>query len=82
MTLLDRIRDLDPIQARRYERTSGRVREIAMAGIRRHFDACDRNGVEPDTSAVREIIDDAWNGRAVYAEMDQPIRKMRERQDR
>jgi hypothetical protein len=30
--------------------------------------ACDRMDVNPDTSAVREIIDDALNGRRVFAE--------------
>ena len=30
--------------------------------------ACDRMDVNPDISAVREIIDDALNGRRVYAE--------------
>jgi hypothetical protein len=34
----------------------------------RHLRACDRMDVNPDTSAVREIIDDALNGRRVYAE--------------
>lgn len=82
MTLLDRLRDIDPIQARRFERTAGRVREIAAAGIIRHLNACDSLGVDPDVAAVREIIDDAWNLRAVYAEMDQPMRRLREPQGR
>lgn len=77
MTLTDRIAELCPIQARRYERTSGRVREIATAGIVRHFDACDRNGVEPGKDAIREIIDDAWNGRAVWEEIGKPLMRRR-----
>lgn len=82
MTLLERLRDIDPIQARRYERLSGRAEEIAYHGIVRHFNACDRNGIDPDVAAVREIIDDALNGRAIYAEMGQPIKKLREPQGR
>ena len=42
--------------------------EIATQGILRHLRACDRMDVNPDTSAVREIIDDALNGRRVFAE--------------
>lgn len=42
--------------------------EIAREGILRHLSACDRMDVNPDTSAVREIIDDAINGRRVFAE--------------
>lgn len=68
MTLTDRIADLCPIQARRYGRLSGTSLAIATVGIQRHFDACDRTGVEPDVGAVREIIEDALEGRAVYTE--------------
>jgi hypothetical protein len=46
----------------------GVAAEIATEGIIRHLRACDRMDVNPDTSAVREIIDDALNGRRVYAE--------------
>jgi hypothetical protein len=42
--------------------------DIATEGILRHLGACDRMDVNPDTSAVREIIDDALNGRRVFAE--------------
>ncbi len=42
--------------------------EIATEGIVRHLRACDRMDVNPETSAVREIIDDALNGRRVFAE--------------
>ena len=44
------------------------VLDIATEGIIRHLAACDRMDVNPDISAVREIIDDALNGRRVYAE--------------
>lgn len=68
MTLQDRIAEIDPIEGRRFARMFGKAREIAAAGIIRHLDACDRNGVEPDHLALREIMEDAWQGRAVYKE--------------
>lgn len=80
MTLTDRIAALGKqgeIQARRYNRLSSEVRLIAREGITRHFNACDRAGVAPDVAAVREIMDDAQEGRAVYAEIGQPMRRMR-----
>lgn len=82
MTLTDRIaitgsRREGPIQARRYARLSGEALAIATAGITRHFAACDRAGVAADGCAIREIIDDALNGRAVYAENSQPLRRLR-----
>jgi hypothetical protein len=46
----------------------GTALDIATEGILRHLRACDRMDVNPDTSAVREIIDDALNGRRVFAE--------------
>lgn len=70
MTLTDRIASINSIQARRYSRLSGVALDIATRGIIRHFDACDRHGVDPDASAIREIIDDALAGRAVFAEKD------------
>jgi hypothetical protein len=48
--------------------------EIATEGILRHLRACDRMDVNPDTSAVREIIDDALNGRRVFAETTEHTR--------
>jgi hypothetical protein len=59
---------IDHIQARRYSKLSGVTLQIATEGIIRHLRACERMDVNPDTSAVREIIDDALNGRRVYAE--------------
>jgi len=59
---------IDHIQARRFSKLSGPSLDIATEGIMRHLRACDRMDVNPDTSAVREIIDDALNGRRVYAE--------------
>lgn len=74
MTLTDRIAEVCPLQARRFNRLGGLARTIATGGVYRHLDACDRYGVEPDKAAIREIIDDALNGRAIYLEVDQPLR--------
>ena len=68
MTLQDRILQIDHIQARRYSKLAGDSMEIATQGIIRHLRACARMEVNPDASAVREIIDDALNGRRVFAE--------------
>lgn len=68
MTLQDRILQIDHIQARRFAKLTGDAMEIAAEGIIRHMRACARMDVNPDASAVREIIDDALNGRRVFAE--------------
>ncbi len=66
--LNERILRIDHIQARRFLKLNGMPLEIASEGIIRHLRACDKMDVNPDASAVREIIDDALNGRRVYAE--------------
>ena len=66
--LHDRLLRIDHIQARRYTKLNGATLQIATEGIIRHLRACERMDVNPDTSAVREIIDDALNGRRVFAE--------------
>ena len=68
MTLQDRVLQIDHIQARRFSKLNGDTVDIAAEGIIRHLRACARMDVNPDISAVREIIDDALNGRRVYAE--------------
>ena len=68
MTLQDRVLQIDHIQARRFSKLSADTLEIATEGIIRHLRACVRMDVNPDASAVREIIDDALNGRRVFAE--------------
>jgi hypothetical protein len=68
LPLAERLQRIDHIQARRFSKLSGTANEIATEGIIRHLAACDRMDVNPDISAVREIIDDALNGRRVYAE--------------
>ena len=64
----ERLKKIDHIQARRFSKLSGRALDIATEGIVRHLRACDKMDVNPDISAVREIIDDALNGRRVFAE--------------
>lgn len=66
--LIERIWQLDQIQARRFGKLRGRAKDIAAAGIIRHLRACARMEVNPDPIAFREIIDDALNNRSVYAE--------------
>lgn len=68
LPLNERLLRIDHIQARRYSKLIGVALEIATEGIVRHLKACDRMDVNPETSAVREIIDDALNGRRVFAE--------------
>ena len=68
MTLQDRVLQIDHIQARRFSKLAGDAVDIAAEGIIRHLRACARMDVNPDASAVREIIDDALNGRRVFAE--------------
>ena len=74
LPLNERLLRIDHIQARRYSKLTGMPLEIATEGIVRHLKACDRMDVNPETSAVREIIDDALNGRRVFAETNEPRR--------
>ncbi|MFN2533195.1 MAG: hypothetical protein ABR555_18080 [Pyrinomonadaceae bacterium] len=73
LPLTDRLLRIDHIQARRYSKLTGVALQIATEGIVRHLRACDRMDVNPETSAVREIIDDALNGRRVFAESKSDI---------
>jgi hypothetical protein len=68
LPLEERLKLIDHIQARRYSKLTGAALDIATEGILRHLRACDRMDVNPDVAAVREIIDDALNGRRVFAE--------------
>lgn len=68
LPLDERLKGIDHIQARRYSKLNGVSLDIATEGILRHLRACDRMDVNPDVAAVREIIDDALNGRRVFAE--------------
>jgi hypothetical protein len=67
-TIHSRLREFDPSSARRYAKLTGIASSIASEGIIRHLAACARHDVPPDFRAVREIIDDALNGRRVFAE--------------
>lgn len=73
MTLQDRILQIDHIQARRFSKLADDALDIASEGIIRHLRACARMDVNPDASAVREIIDDALNGRRVFAEVSNDL---------
>ena len=73
MTLQDRILQIDHIQARRFSKLEGEALDIASEGIIRHLKACAKMDVNPDASAVREIIDDALNGRRVFAEVSNDL---------
>jgi N-acetylglutamate synthase-like GNAT family acetyltransferase len=64
----ERLSAIDPIQARRYNRLTGEALEVASDAIRRHLRACDRTDVNPDPSAIRQIIEDALQGRRVIIE--------------
>jgi hypothetical protein len=68
LPLQERITKVDLTQARRFGRLTGTALEIATEGIIRHLAACDRQDVWPDRLAIREIIDDALNGKRIYAE--------------
>src|SRR5690349_17895745 len=74
LPLNERLMRIDHIQARRFSKLNGVALEIATEGIVRHLKACDRMDVNPETSAVREIIDDALNGRRVFAETKEHTR--------
>lgn len=71
MTMEDRLLQIDHIQARRYSSLNKVTKEIANEGIIRHLRACAKMDINPDASAIREIIDDALNGRRIYAETDE-----------
>lgn len=75
LTLQDRVMQIDFIQARRFAKLTGTARDIASEGIIRHLRACSRMDVQPDSSAIREIIDDAFQGRRVFAETSNDLLK-------
>lgn len=75
LTLQDRLIQIDFIQARRFAKLTGAALEIATEGIIRHLRACARMEVQPDASAIREVIDDALQGRRVFAETSNDLLK-------
>ena len=66
MTLEERLIEIDLIQARRFVKLRDESLAIAVGGIVRHLRACERMEVNPDASAIREIIDDAVRGNKFY----------------
>ena len=66
--LAERLKAIDHIQARRYTKLMFVPLDFATEGFIRHLCVWDRMDVNPDVAAVREIIDDALNGRRVFAE--------------
>lgn len=67
ITLEERLKEIDSFQASRFRKQSQAVKEIAAEGIRRHLRHCARMDVLPSPAAVREILDDAQDGRRIYA---------------
>ena len=67
LTLDERIKRLSPKEAKRYSKLTGTPNNIATEGIIRHLAACDRTEIPADYRAVKEIIDDALNGKRTYA---------------
>ncbi len=57
ITLLERINYVCQIQGNRFSHLKGIQLEIATAGIIRHLVACMKMEINPDSSAIREIID-------------------------
>lgn len=68
LPLAERLTKIDFTQARRFSQLNGTASDIATEGIIRHLAACDRMDINPDKSAIREIIDDALNGKRIYAQ--------------
>lgn len=73
--LVDLVNEIDRIQGRRFGKLTGAALEIATTGIVRHLRACRHMEVRPDVAALREIMDDALNGRRVFAEVNEDRRR-------
>lgn len=71
--LTDRIAQIDHIQVKRFVSLRGQSKEIAIEGITRHLRACRKLDCNPDHLAIKEIIDDALDGRRVFAELDNDL---------
>jgi hypothetical protein len=67
--LQERLFKTNVIQAKRFSKLKGNALEIATEGLNRSFKAWDRLGVNPDSKAIGEIIDDALRYRRVYTEL-------------
>ncbi len=64
------IDSIDSAQGRRFRLLRGEAKQIAIDGITRHFKACAKVGCSPDKGTLREVIDDAINGRRVFDELE------------
>lgn len=62
------LRKIDEMQGNRFAKLDEAAAEIAAEGIARHLRACTRMDVQPDIPAIREIIDDANQGKRVFAD--------------
>lgn len=67
ISLKQRVHQIDEAQGRRFAKLEGAPLEIATEGILRHLRACASLDVNADYSAIREIIDDALQGRSIFA---------------
>jgi hypothetical protein len=68
--LYERILRIDRIQARRFGQLTGLALEIAVGGIIRHLQACERMEVQPEMTALREIMDDGIGGRSTWEKVN------------
>ena len=75
--LYERILRIDRIQARRFGQLTGLALEIAVGGIIRHLKACERMGVEPEMTALREIMDDGIGGRSTWEKVNDDHHQVR-----
>src|SRR5260370_10733205 len=66
--LEQRIAEIEPSSLVKYKKLEGRAKRIATDGLLRHIMACDTHGVRVEIAAIREILNDAEDGRSVFAE--------------
>lgn len=64
--LCEYIYSLDKKQGRKFKRLEGDALETSRVGIIRHLMSCLNMSVKPDPQAMKEIMEDASNGRAVF----------------
>lgn len=66
---VERLQTIDKKEAKRYRGLPSPAQAIARIGIQERFRRCDRLNLPVGGDVVREIIEDARNRRAVYAEV-------------
>lgn len=81
MNLANILPEIDAQQARRFAKLTGTALSIAREGIRRHLAACEAYDCRPDAAAIREVIDDAQNGKRIWLDIDpgEPVEESRGR---